>query len=93
MKGVHATYLFEIEGGGAWLLRIEDGVASIEEGVAEADCVITADDHDIARVLQGEQNLITGLLQGRLAIRGDMALAQRFHGALSSQLRERARSR
>jgi putative sterol carrier protein len=85
MKGVHATYLFEVEEGLAWRLRVDDGVAQIHEGAAEADCIIKASDHDMVLALTGQQNLLTGMLQGRFTIRGDMALAQRFHGALSGQ--------
>ena len=90
MHNVHATYLFEVAGGPAWRLRVDDGVARLLPGTGDADCVIEADDHDMALVMTGRQNLITAAMQGRLTVHGDMALAQRFHGAVSAAKQRRS---
>jgi putative sterol carrier protein len=92
MRNVHATYLFELEDGRAWRLRVEDGSARIEEGKGDADCVLRASDADMALVMTGRQNLITAVLQGRVEVKGDMALAQKFHGAVSARAGERRKS-
>jgi putative sterol carrier protein len=51
--------------------------------------VIRCDEADFVRIARGEQNLFTAVLQGRVQVEGDYALAQRLHGFVRSP-RERA---
>lgn len=80
LKGVTGTYRFDVEGQTSVRLEVRDGRFTVSESAAPADCVIHADEADLARIASGEQNLITALLQGRVQVEGDLALAQKFHG-------------
>ena len=78
LTGVRATCRFETEEGGVWNVRIDDGTVDIEEGPGQAtpSCAFRASDRDLARILRGEQNLMTAALQGLVAVTGDLAIAQ-----------------
>jgi ubiquinone biosynthesis protein UbiJ len=80
LKGVTGTYRFDVEGQGSVRVEVRDGAYTIAESSAPADCMIRVDESDLARIASGEQNMITALLQGRVQIQGDYALAQKFHG-------------
>jgi putative sterol carrier protein len=56
----------------------------------DADCVIASSEDDFMRMIRGEQNPLTALLQGRINITGDMALAQKFNGYVRAASRQRA---
>src|SRR5215831_5792928 len=83
MRGVNATYRFETDEGDQWMIRVADGRVTVSEaapGDQPASCIIKASDADLALVLRGRQNMLTALLQGRLNVVGDLALAQRLRG-------------
>jgi hypothetical protein len=40
--GLNATYLFDIDGAGKWIVRVENGKVSVHEGEGEADTTISA---------------------------------------------------
>ena len=80
LQGVSGSYRFDVEGVGSWRIEVHDGVVTITESTAAADCVIRCDEADFVRLARGEQNLLTATLQGRAQVEGDYALAQRFHG-------------
>ncbi len=80
LKGVTGTYRFDVEGRPSVRIEVQDGCFTISESTAPADCVVRADEGDLARIASGEQNLITAVLQGRVQVQGDFALAQKFHG-------------
>lgn len=85
MKGMNATYRFEIEEGDQFTIRVADGNVVVSEASPAdppASCTISAGDNDMALVLRGQQNMLTAVLQGRLAVVGDLALAQRLRGLL-----------
>jgi putative sterol carrier protein len=82
LRGVTGTYQFEIEGAGYWFLSVRDGAISIKETQHDADCTISCDESDFIDILEGRRNLITAAMQGRVKIRGDLLLAQRFHGVV-----------
>ena len=80
LKGVIGTYRFDVEGQASVRIEVRDGRFTVGESTAPADCVVHAEEGDLARIASGEQNLITALLQGRVQVEGDFALAQKFHG-------------
>src|SRR5262249_24910997 len=86
LRGVHGTYLFEIENVGSWFVAVEDGALDIEESRRDADCTISCDERDFVDIVEGRRNLITAQMQGRVKVRGDMALAQKFHGLVSAMI-------
>jgi putative sterol carrier protein len=88
LRGVHCTYLFDIEEVGAWFVSVDDGTVTVEEGSREADCVIRCSEEDFVEIAEGRRNLLTAALQGRVQVRGDVALAQKFHGFVGTTLEQ-----
>ncbi|HEY7403420.1 MAG TPA: SCP2 sterol-binding domain-containing protein [Candidatus Angelobacter sp.] len=89
LRGVHGTYLFDIENVGCWFVAVDDGAIHMEEKKRDADCTISCDEADFADIVEGRRQLITAYMQGRVKIRGDMALAQKFHGLVSARIEEK----
>lgn len=89
LQGISGSFRFDVEGVGSWRMEVRDGIVAITESTAAADCVIRCDEADFVRIAQGEQNLLTASMQGRVEIEGDFALAQRLHGFIRGP-RERA---
>ena len=89
LRGVHGTYLFEIDKVGNWFVAVDDGAIKIEETKRDADCTISCDERDFVDIVEGRRNLLTSVMQGRVKVRGDMALAQKFHGLVSTIAEER----
>jgi arylformamidase len=86
LRGVHGTYLFDIDKVGSWFVAVDDGALNIEETKREADCTISCGEQDFVDIVEGRRNLITAHMQGRVNVRGDMALAQKFHGLVSAMI-------
>jgi arylformamidase len=89
LRGVHGTYLFDIDKVGNWFVAVDDGAVNVEEARREADCTIICDEQDFVDIIEGHRNLITSHMQGRVTVRGDMALAQKFHGLVSAMIAEK----
>jgi len=89
LRGVHGTYLFDIDKVGCWFLAVDDGAIHVEETKRDADCTIGCDEPDFVDIVEGRRQLITSHMQGRVTIRGDMALAQKFHGLVSARIQEK----
>ena len=52
---LRATYVFSLEGGNAWTVRIEDGKVSVSPGGDEsADCTISASEETFSKLAKGE---------------------------------------
>lgn len=81
-KNVKGSYLFDVEGVGAWKVALDHGKKTVTEGATEADCIIHSDADLILKVAGGDQNLLTAFMQGRLDVEGDMALAQKLNSVL-----------
>ena len=90
LRGVRGNYLFDIEQVGSWFVAVNDGKIKVDEGKHEADCVIRCSEQDFVDIVEGRRNLLTAALQGRVQVRGDIALAQKFH-CLVGTLAERER--
>ena len=89
LRGVHGTYLFDIDKVGSWFVAVDDGAIHIEETKRDADCTISCEEPDFVDIIEGQRQLLTSFMQGRVKIRGDMALAQKFHGLVSTKIEER----
>jgi putative sterol carrier protein len=86
LRGVNGTYLFEIEHAGYWFISVRDGAIKLEEVRHDADCTIRCTEPDFIDIIDGRRNLITAAMQGRVKIRGDITLAQKFHGLVSAMI-------
>ena len=89
LRGVHGTYLFDIEKVGSWFVEVDDGAIHVAETKRDADCTISCHEPDFVDIVEGRRQLITSHMQGRVQIRGDMALAQKFHGLLSAKIEKK----
>jgi putative sterol carrier protein len=76
--GLNATYLFDIDGAGKWLVRVENGRASISEGDGEADTTISAKEETFVRIVNRELNPTTAFMTGKLRVKGDMGNAMKL---------------
>jgi putative sterol carrier protein len=76
--GLNATYLFDIDGAGKWLVRVENGKPSVSEGDGAADTTISASEQTFLRIVNGEQNATTAFMTGKLRVTGDMGNAMKL---------------
>jgi putative sterol carrier protein len=77
--GLTATYRFEIDGAGTWLVDVDDGKVSVSEnGSGEADCTISTTSETFMKIARGEQNPTGAYMSGKLKVRGDMGQAMKL---------------
>ena len=81
-RGLRATYRFDVEGAGSWLVAVDDGAVSVSETDAAADCVISAPEELFLRIVRGEQSPMGAFLMGKIRVEGDAALAMRLKDLL-----------
>ncbi len=78
IAGVNNTYVFEIEGAGAWTVAIADGALTVTEGANDGDVTISASEENFEKIVAGEQNPTTAYMTGKLKIKGDMGAAMKL---------------
>jgi putative sterol carrier protein len=77
-SGMHNSYLFDIDGAGQWLVKVEGGSIDVTEGGGEADCTLTTSEENFQKIISGEQNATTAYMTGKLKIKGDMSAAMKL---------------
>jgi putative sterol carrier protein len=78
IEGMNNTYVFDIDGAGAWTVAIADGSITVTEGTGEADCTFSASEESFEKIVAGEQNPTTAYMTGKLKIKGDMGAAMKL---------------
>jgi putative sterol carrier protein len=78
IEGMSNTYVFDIEGAGAWTVAIADGTITVTEGVGEGDCTFSTSEENFEKIVAGEQNPTTAYMTGKLKIKGDMGAAMKL---------------
>ncbi len=78
LEGMSNTYVFDIEGAGAWRVAVAGGAVTVEEGSGEADCTISTTEESFMKIVRGEQNPTTAYMTGKLKIKGDMGAAMKL---------------
>ena len=78
IEGMNNTYVFDIEGAGAWTVAIADGTIEVREGAEDADCTFSASSENFEKIIAGEQNPTTAYMTGKLKIKGDMGAAMKL---------------
>jgi len=81
--GVAAEVQFHLkgEGGGDWILGIRDGECAVRSGVIEtARLTLTAEAADYLAIVTGKMDAMSGFAQGKLKLKGDLALAMKLMG-------------
>jgi putative sterol carrier protein len=76
--GLDATYLFDIDGAGKWIVRVENGQVSVQEGEGDADTTISASEETFMRIVDGEQNATSAFMMGKLKVTGDLSNAMKL---------------
>jgi len=80
-EDLDAVYQFDLSGpqGGQYLLRIQDGICTIEEGThTDPHVTLTMASEDCIKVLNGELSGPAIAMSGRLQISGDIGLAMQL---------------
>jgi putative sterol carrier protein len=78
IEGMNNTYVFDIDGAGAWTVAIADGKIEVTEGAGDADCTFSASEESFEKIVSGEQNPTTAYMTGKLKIKGDMGAAMKL---------------
>lgn len=76
--GMTASYTFDIEGAGAWLVDVDDGKVTVTEDGGEGDCTISASSETFMKIANGEQNPTAAYMSGKLKVKGDMGQAMKL---------------
>ena len=76
--GMNNSYLFDIEGAGKWVVTVDDGTVSVNEGEGDADVTISTDEENFGKIVAGELNPTTAYMTGKLKIKGDMGAAMKL---------------
>lgn len=73
--GMSNSFVFDVEGLGAWTVKVDDGTITVSEGAGDADCTLSASEETFTRIVNGDQNATTAYMTGKLKIAGDMGAA------------------
>jgi putative sterol carrier protein len=76
--GLNASYRFEIDGAGTWLVEVDDGRVSVSENEGEADTTISTSTETFMKIANGEQNPTSAYMSGKLKVKGDMGQAMKL---------------
>jgi putative sterol carrier protein len=80
-----AVYQYHIvgEGGGRWVLAVDEGNATITSGTADKpDVTITIDEEDMLAMANGELSGVEAFMTGKLRVEGDPVLGMRLGSIL-----------
>ena len=84
LSGVRAVYVFSIEGGQSWTVRIEEGRVTVTPGIAtSADCTVSASKETFTRVLDRELGVMAAYMSGKVKVSGDLGAAMQLGKLLS----------
>jgi putative sterol carrier protein len=76
--GMTASYRFDIDGAGSWLVDVDDGKVTVTEDGGDADCTISASSETFMKIANGEQNPTAAYMSGKLKVKGDMGQAMKL---------------
>jgi putative sterol carrier protein len=76
--GLNASYRFDIDGAGSWLVEVDDGKVSVSEDGGDADTIISTSAETFMKIAGGEQNPTSAYMSGKLKVSGDMGQAMKL---------------
>jgi putative sterol carrier protein len=77
----NAAVAFDLSGpdGGQWTVKIADGNATVEEGIADgADATISMDGNDYVDMMTGKLNPMMAFMGGKVKVSGDLNTVMKF---------------
>ncbi len=80
-EGVTAVIQYHLsgEGGGSWVIHIENGTCTVEEGTADnPHLTLRMDAEDYVDLITGKLDPMTAFMTGKLQLEGDFTLATRL---------------
>ena len=79
LRELRARFRFDLDDGRSFMLTLDQGRLSLEEGAGEANCVLTCSMEQFIRALSGRWNLITAFMRGDIHLQGDLEKAKRLY--------------
>ena len=76
--GMNNSYAFDIEGAGQWTVKVTDGSVTVDEGLEDADAMISTSQEVFEKIVAGEQNPTSAYMTGKLKLKGDMGAAMKL---------------
>jgi len=76
--GMTASYKFDIDGSGSWLVDVDDGKVTVTEDGGDADCTISTSSETFVKIANGEQNPTAAYMSGKLKVKGDLGQAMKL---------------
>jgi putative sterol carrier protein len=76
--GLTASYRFEIDGAGTWMVDVDNGKVSVTENGDDADCTIIASAETFTQIANGEANPTAAYMSGKLKVKGDIGQAMKL---------------
>jgi putative sterol carrier protein len=76
--GMTASYRFEIDGAGSWLVDVDDGNVKVSEDGGDADSTISTSADTFMKIANGELNPTAAYMSGKLKVNGDMGQAMKL---------------
>ena len=76
--GLNASYLFDIDGAGKWVVQVDNGRVAVREGEGEAQTTIKASEGTFLKIVNGEQNATSAFMMGKVKVSGDMGNAMKL---------------
>jgi len=83
LRGVRKVCALEFSDDEQVMVQVDDGSFRIANEGAREDCRLFCSLEDFLRIFRGEQNLITGIMQGRVRVRGELEVAQMFQSVFA----------
>ena len=81
-SGLDASYVFDIDGGGVWTVKVENGSVSVVEGAHGGDCTISTSEEVFEKIVAGAQNPLTAYMTGKIKVSGDVGAAMKLKSVL-----------
>jgi putative sterol carrier protein len=78
VTGLTASYRFEIDGAGTWLVDVDGGKVTVSENEGDADATITTSAETFMKIANREQNPTAAYMSGKLKVKGDMGQAMKL---------------
>ena len=85
LHSVSGTVQWNIEGEGHWNVVIAKGALTVNRDTVAPDSLLSCSKETFLSLAKGAQNPLTALLQGKLALQGNIGLAQVFQRVFESQ--------